>query len=57
VGSRSNTDTTALANETYKLVPEFESEQRVTQVNLTEVVEDPNQSSEEILLRKASPRA
>jgi hypothetical protein len=36
-----------LANGTYELVPESESEQRETQVNLTEVAEDPNQSSEE----------
>jgi hypothetical protein len=28
-------------------VPEFESEQREAQVNLTEVAEDPNQSLEE----------
>jgi hypothetical protein len=36
-----------LANGTYELVPEPESEQREAQINLTEVVEDPNQSSEE----------
>ena len=38
---------TTLTNRTYELVSEFESEQRDAQVNLTEVVEDPNQSSEE----------
>ena len=31
----------------YELVLEFESEQHEAQVNLTEVVEDPNQSSGE----------
>ena len=40
-------DTTALADGTYELIFEFESEQREAQVNLTEVVEDPNQNSEE----------
>ena len=43
----SQIDTTTLANGTYELVPESESEQREPQVNLTEVVEDPNQRSEE----------
>ena len=38
---------TTLADGTYDLVPEPESEQREAQVNLTEVAEDPNQSSEE----------
>ena len=32
---------------TYELVPESESEQREAQVNLTEITEDLNQSSEE----------
>ena len=32
---------------TYELVPESESEQREAQVNLTEIIEDLNQSSEE----------
>jgi hypothetical protein len=40
-------ESTILADETYDLVPEFESEQREAQVNLTEVAEDPNQRSEE----------
>ena len=40
-------DLTTLADGTYELVPESESEQREAQVNLTEAVEDPNQSSEE----------
>ena len=40
-----------LPDGTYELVPESESEQREAQANLTEVVEDLNQSSEE---RKAS---
>jgi len=31
-----------LANGTYELVPESESEKREAQVNLIEVVEDPN---------------
>ena len=30
----------------YELVPEFESEQREAQVNLTEAAEDPNKSLE-----------
>ena len=40
-------DSTTLADGTYELVPESENEQREAQVNLTEVAEDPNQSSEE----------
>ena len=40
-------DLTTLANGTYELVPESESEQREAQVNLTEITEDLNQSSEE----------
>jgi hypothetical protein len=36
-----------LADGTYKLVPELESEQRKTQINLTEVIKDPNKSSKE----------
>ena len=40
-------DTTTLADGTYELVPEFESEQREVQVNLTEAAEDPNPVSEE----------
>jgi hypothetical protein len=39
--------TTTLANGTYELVPESESEQRKAQVNLTEVSKDSNQCSEE----------
>ena len=38
---------TILADGTYELVPESESEQREAQVNLTEITEDLNQSSEE----------
>ena len=40
-------DSTTLADGTYELVPESESEQREAQVNLIEVAEDLNQSSEE----------
>ena len=40
-------DSTTLADGTYELVPESESEQREAQVNLTETAEDPNQSPEE----------
>ena len=40
-------DPTTLADGTYELVPESESEQREAQVNLTEATEDPNQVSEE----------
>ena len=40
-------DTTTLADSTYELVPESESEQREAQVNLTKITEDLNQSSEE----------
>jgi hypothetical protein len=40
-------ESTILADGTYELIPEPESEQRKAQINLTEVFEDPNQSSEE----------
>jgi len=40
-------DSTTLPDGTYELVPDSESGQREAQVNLTEAVEDPNQSSEE----------
>ena len=40
-------DSTTLADGTYELVPESESEQREAQVNLIEITEDLNQSSEE----------
>ena len=40
-------DMTTLADGTYELVPESESEQREAQANLTQVIEDSNQSSEE----------
>ena len=40
-------DLTTLADGTYELVPESESEQREAQVNITEITEDLNQSSEE----------
>ena len=40
-------ESTTLADGTYKLVPESESEQCEAQVNLTEGVEDPSQSLEE----------
>ena len=35
-------ESTTLADGTYELVPESESEQREAQVNLTEATEDPN---------------
>ena len=38
---------TSLPDGTYELVPESESEQREADINLIEVAEDPNQSSEE----------
>ena len=38
---------TTLADGTYELVPESESELREAQVNLTKAIEGPNQSSEE----------
>ena len=40
-------DTTTLADGTFELVPEPESEQHEAQVNLTEATEDPNSVSEE----------
>ena len=40
-------DSTTLADGTYELVPESESEQREAQVNLTEATEGPNPISEE----------
>ena len=40
-------DSTTLADGTYELVSESESEQREAQVNLTEATEDPKQVSEE----------
>ena len=43
----SHIDLTALADGTYELVPESESQQREAQVNLIEVAEDLNQNSEE----------
>jgi len=43
----SHIDLTALADDTYELVPESKSEQREAQVNLNEITEDLNQSSEE----------
>ena len=42
----SHIDSTTLADGMYKLVPESESEQCEAQVNLTEIAEDLNQSSE-----------
>ena len=36
-----------LTNGTYELILKSESEQREAQTNLTQVIEDPNQSSEE----------
>jgi hypothetical protein len=38
-------ESTILTDGTYELVPESESEQHEAQVNLSEVAEDPNQSS------------
>ena len=49
-----------LADRTYELVPQSESEQREAQVNLTEVTEDPNQVSEEpkaIYAQEGKPRS
>ena len=43
----SHIESTTLADGTYELVPESESEQREAQANLIEVVEDQNQSSKE----------
>ena len=43
----SHIDTTTLADGTYELVPESESQQREAQVNLTEATEDLNPISEE----------
>ena len=40
-------DLTTLADGTYELVPESESEHREAQVNLTEAIEDSNQVLEE----------
>ena len=40
-------DLSTLADGTYELVPESESEQREAQVNLTKATEDPNPISEE----------
>ena len=56
----SHIDTTTLADGTYELVPESESEQREAQVNLTEAAQDPNRfrkSPDPATPRKASPRA
>ena len=39
-------ESTTLADGTYKLAPESESNQHEAQVNLVEAAEDPNQSSE-----------
>ena len=50
----SHIDTTTLADGTYELVPESESEQREAQVNLTEATEDPNSNPEEP--KTATPR-
>jgi hypothetical protein len=53
-------ESTILADGTYDLVPESESEQHEAQVNLTKVAEDPNQHSEELLTsfaKKARPGA
>jgi hypothetical protein len=47
-------ESTTLTDGTYELVTESESEQCEAQVNLTEVIKDANQSSEE---PKASLRA
>jgi hypothetical protein len=42
-------DSTTLTDGTYDSMPRSESEQCQAQLNLTEVTEDPNQSSEEPL--------
>ena len=43
----SHIGTTTLADGMNKMVPESESEQHKANINLTEIIEDPNQSSEE----------
>jgi len=43
----SHIGTTTLADGMNKMVPESESEQHKANINLTEIVEDPDQSSEE----------
>ena len=56
----SHIDATTLADGTYELVPESESEQREAQVNLTKAVEAPNQGSEEFQANyapKGKPRS
>ena len=56
----SHIDTTTLADGTYELVPESESEQREAQVNLTEATEDPNSNPEEpktSYAQKGKPRS
>jgi hypothetical protein len=40
-------ESTSLAVGTYELAPESEIEQREAQLNLTKIIEDPNQSLEE----------
>ena len=53
-------DSTTLADGTYELVPESESEQREAQVNLTEAAQDPNPFSEEprsSYAQKGKPRS
>jgi hypothetical protein len=40
-------ESTTLTDGTYELVPEFENEQHEAQVNLNEIVKDPNQRLEE----------
>ena len=53
-------DLTTLADGTYELVPESESEHCEAQVNLTEITEDLNQSSEEpkaIFAQEGKPRS
>ena len=43
----SHIDTTALADGTYELIPESEGGDLEAQVNVAELTEDPDQSSEE----------
>ena len=43
----SHIESTTIADGTYELVPEFESEQHEAQVNLIEVTDDLNESSDE----------
>ena len=43
----SHTDTTVLADRTYELIPESEGGDQEAQLNVTTLIEDPDQSPEE----------